>query len=106
MLLQQFIERYKKARKQEFLNRPATYRSQYAFIGAGQHSFSNLYPLIHYLAVPLRMICTLHKEHAEKMAGRFNDCMGTGNLEDILNNEHIKGVFVSASPAEHFGIVQ
>lgn len=106
MLLQQFIERYKKARKQEFLNLPASYRCQYAFIGAGQHSFSNLYPLVQYLGVPLTMICTLHKEHAEKMAGRFNNCIGTGNLEDIINNGQIKGVFVSASPSQHFEIVQ
>jgi virulence factor len=106
MLLQQFIERYKKARKQEFLNRPSSYRCQYAFIGAGQHSFSNLYPLIHYFGVPLKMICTLHKEHADKMAARFNDCTGTGNLEDIINNKEIKGVFVSANPSQHFDIVQ
>ena len=106
MLLQQFIDRYKKARKQEFLNRPATYRCQYAFIGAGQHSFSNLYPLIHYLAVPLKMICTLHQEHADKMAARFTDCTGTGSIDDIVNNENIKGVFVSANPSQHFDIVQ
>jgi virulence factor len=106
MLLQQFIERYKKARRQEFLNRPSSYRCQYAFIGAGQHSFSNLYPLIHYFGVPLKMICTLHKEHADKMAARFNDCTGTGNLEDIINNKEIKGVFVSANPSQHFDIVQ
>jgi virulence factor len=105
MLLQRFIERYKKARKQAYLDKPGTYRCQYAFIGAGQHSTNNLYPLIQYLGVPLKMICTLHKKHAEKMATRFNECKGTGNLEDILNNDLIKGVFVSASPGQHFDIV-
>lgn len=106
MLLQQLIERYKSARKQQYLDKPGTYRSQYAFIGTGQHSISNLYPLIHYLAVPLKRICTLHKVHAEKMALRFQQCTGTDKLDDILNDKDIKGVFVSASPDHHFNIIQ
>jgi virulence factor len=105
MFLQQFIERYKKNRKQEFLDRPGTYRHRYAFVGAGQHSISNLYPLIHYLGIPLKQIFSLHAEHAVKMAARFPQCTGTGNFDDILNDDQVKGVFVSASPSQHFGLV-
>lgn len=106
MLLQRFIERYKKARKQEYLNLPSNYRYRYAFIGAGQHSFSNLYPVLHHLGVPLSTVCTLHRDHAEKMATRFKDCIGTDQLQEILNNDSVKGVFVSANPNQHFQLVQ
>jgi virulence factor len=106
MFFQQFIERYKKNRKQEFLNRPGTYRHRYAFVGAGQHSISNLYPLVHYLGIPLKKIYTLHTEHAAKMAGRFPQCTAAANLDEIMNDEQVKGVFVSASPSQHFGLVK
>jgi virulence factor len=106
MSFQQFIERYKTKRKQAFLNQPGSYRHQYAFIGTGQHSFDNLYPIVQYLALPLKRICARHAEHAVKMAARFPACTGSDHLEDILNDEQIRGVFVSASPSQHFELVQ
>ena len=54
-MIQQLINRYKRMRTQRYLNE--TYRCQYAFVGMGQHSLTNLYPVLHYLQVPLKYIC-------------------------------------------------
>lgn len=105
MYTQRLIERYKQLRKKKFLDRSSNYQFQYAFIGVGQHSMSNLYPIIHYLGIPLRKICTRHAQHAQKMARRFTGCSGTDNINDILKDDTIKGVFVCTSPDQHYGIV-
>ncbi|THU32939.1 Gfo/Idh/MocA family oxidoreductase [Niastella caeni] len=106
MLIQRLIDRYKTYRKTSFLNQPFNYKHQYAFIGTGQHSFSNLYPAIHYLGIPLKTICTRHLEHAQKMAARFPGCAGTDRLADIINDPAIKGVFVCATPVNHAAITR
>ena len=54
-MIQQLIERYKRIRTKHFLAQ--TYQYSYAFVGMGQHSLSNLYPVLHYLGVPLKYIC-------------------------------------------------
>ncbi len=104
MRIKEFIERYKSYRKKKFIDLPLRYQFQYAFIGVGQHSISNLYPVIHHLGIPLKTICTTKEAHAHKMAQRFNGCSGTGRLEDILDDPAIKGVFVAANPASHFDL--
>ena len=34
-----------------------TFQHTYAFIGMGQQSITNLYPVLHYLGVPIKYIC-------------------------------------------------
>ena len=104
--MQKLIERYKAYRKKKFLNIVSGYSFRYAFIGTGQHSISNLYPVLHHLGVPLKKICTLHAVNAQQMAARFPDCTGTANLQDILDDESIRGVFVSAHPSNHFPLAE
>lgn len=106
MYTQHLIERFKLSRKKKMLDKHLNYQYGYAFIGVGQHSISNLYPVIHYLGVPLKKICTLHVENAQKMAAHFTGCAGTDNIKDILNDDSIEGVFVSTSPRQHYDIVK
>lgn len=49
-VLNNYIERYKSIRRMSWLKR--IYTDKYAFIGLGNHSISNLYPVIDYLAHP------------------------------------------------------
>ena len=44
-MIQQLIERYKRIRTERFLAQ--TYQYSYAFVGMGQHSLTNLYPVLH-----------------------------------------------------------
>lgn len=101
MLSRLLIDRYKRYRKIAYLQQPFNYRHQYAFVGIGQHSISNLYPVIHFLGIPLKTICTRHIKDAQQMATRFAGCTGTDQLSNIINDPAIKGVFVCASPSQH-----
>lgn len=101
-MIQALINRYKRIRTERFLHQ--TYQYQYAFIGMGQHSLTNLYPVIHHLGVPLKYICVTSERKARLIEQKFPDVKATTLLDEILKDEAVKGVFVSASPASHFSI--
>jgi len=101
-MIQQLINRYKRMRTERYLNE--TYRCQYAFVGMGQHSLTNLYPVLHYLQVPLKYICVTSERKARLIERKFKGIKATTRLEDVLNDEDVKGVLVAASPGAHFSI--
>ena len=101
-MIQALINRYKRMRTERFLHQ--TYQYQYAFVGMGQHSLTNLYPVLHYLGVPLKYICVTSARKARLIEQKFPDVKATTSLNEILNDEAIKGIFVSASPTAHFSI--
>ena len=99
-MIQQLIARYKRLRTEQYLAQ--TFHYQYAFVGMGQHALTNLYPVLHYLSVPLKYICVTTERKANLIARRFPHVTATTSLDDILADEMVKGVFVSASPSAHF----
>lgn len=101
-MIQQLINRYKRLRTERYLNE--TYRHQYAFVGMGQHSLTNLYPVLHYLQVPLKYICVTSERKARLIERKFKGTRATTRLDDILNDQDVKGVLVAASPNTHFPI--
>lgn len=101
-MIQQLINRYKRMRTQRYLNE--TYCGQYAFVGLGQHSLTNLYPVLHYLQVPLKYICVTSEHKARLIERKFQGIIATTRLDDILNDESVKGVLVAAAPNAHFSI--
>lgn len=101
-MIQQLINCYKRMRTERYLNE--TYRCQYAFVGMGQHSLTNLYPVLHYLQVPLKYICVTSERKARLIERKFKGIKATTRLDDVLNDEDVKGVLVAASPSAHFSI--
>jgi len=101
-MIQNLINRYKRMRMERFLRQ--TYQYQYAFVGMGQHSLTNLYPVLHYLGVPLKYICVTSERKAQLIEQKFPDVKATTSLCEILNDSDVKGIFVSASPSAHFSI--
>ena len=101
-MIQQLINRYKRMRTERYLNE--TYQCQYAFVGMGQHSLTNLYPVLHYLQVPLKYICVTSERKARLIERKFKGIKATTRLDDVLNDEDVKGVLVAASPSAHFTI--
>lgn len=101
-MIQQLINRYKRLRTEHYLAQ--TYQYQYAFVGMGQHSLTNLYPVLYYLGIPLKYICVTSESKAKLIERKFPHVTATTSLDDILNDETVKGVFVSASPTIHFSI--
>ena len=70
----------------------------------GQHSLSNLFPVLHYLGVPLKYICVTSERKAQLIERKYPHVIATISLDEILNNSDVKGIFVSASPSAHFSI--
>lgn len=101
-MIQELINRYKRMRIERFLRQ--TYQYQYAFVGMGQHSLTNLYPVLHYLGVPLKYICVTSDRKAQLIEQKFIDTKATTSLEEILKDETVKGVFISAFPSSHFSL--
>ena len=101
-MIQQLIDRYKRIRTERYLNQ--TYHCQYAFVGMGQHSLTNLYPVLHYLQVPLKYICVTSERKARLIERKYKGIKATTRLNDILNDKVVKGILVAASPSAHFSI--
>ena len=101
-MIQQLIDRYKRYRTERFLAQ--TYQYPYAFVGMGQHSLTNLYPMIHYLGVPLKYICVTSERKSRLIERKFPHVKATTSLDTILNDDEVKGIFVSVSPSAHFSI--
>jgi virulence factor len=101
-MIQQLIDRYKRLRTERLLAQ--TYHHSYAFVGMGQHSLTNLYPVLHYLSVPLKYICVTSDRKALLIERKFPQVKATTSLDDILADDAVKGVLVSTSPAAHFSI--
>ena len=101
-MIQELISRYKRMRTEHYLCQ--TFQHAYAFIGMGQHSLTNLYPVLHYLGVPLKYICVTSERKAKLIEKKFMGVKATTSLDEILNDENVKGVFVAATPTSHFSI--
>lgn len=101
-MIQKLINRYKRLRTEHYLSQ--TYQHTYAFVGMGQHSLTNLYPVLNYLGIPLKYICVTSERKARMIEQKFPHVTATTSLDEILNDDNIKGVFVSASPDAHFTI--
>lgn len=99
---QLLINRYKRLRTEQYLAH--TYQCDYAFVGMGQHSLTNLYPVLYILGVPLKYICVTSERKVRQIGRRFPGVIATSSLTTILNDEQVKGIFVAASPSVHFPI--
>ncbi len=96
------IDRYKHMRSLHSLQK--TYEGWYAFVGIGNHSVNNLYPVLDYLHVPLKYICCRSLDKLPFIEAAYPGVKATTSLRDILDDDEVKGVFVSASPDSHFPI--
>lgn len=104
-MLASLINRYKTYKKRTVLNTFSSYKNKYAFVGVGGHSLSNLYPVIDFLGLPLKYICTKTEENARLIAKKYN-CEGTSDFDKILSDDEVKGVFICTSPTAHFSLVK
>ncbi len=101
-MIQLLINRYKQLRAYRYLSDRCT--GQYAFVGIGQHSLTNLYPVLHHMQVPLKYICCTSEEKARRIGLKFPGVKATAALDEVLNDDGVKGVFVAAAPPAHFSI--
>lgn len=103
-MIQHLIKRYKQMRSEAFLRN--CYTAQYAFIGLGNHSLTNLYPVLQYLQVPLRYICVTSEKKRLLVEKKYQGVRATTSIDEILNDKEVKAVFVATSPSSQFGIAK
>ena len=96
------IDRYKHLRSLRQLG--DGYRGMYAFVGIGNHSTSNLYPVLSYLHVPLKYIGCKSHDKLPLIERAYPSVKATTSLAEILSDDEVKGVFVSIAPEAHFDI--
>jgi virulence factor len=101
--MERILGLYKKIKKHRHLNDSAT--GKYAFVGIGGHSINNLYPVLNYLNVPLKYIVTKSNATAELVAKRFPQVISTNDLDRVLTDDDVAGIFISANPKSHYELV-
>lgn len=93
-MLQSLIQYYRQKRKAALLR--GTIENQFAFVGVGMHSMDNLYPALQHQGVPLRWIQSRTLANANAMAARFPNARATDDVNELLRDEAVKGVFICA----------
>jgi virulence factor len=98
------IERYRNRKRQALIR--AEYHGAYAFAGIGAHALQNLYPVLDYLKVNLKYVITRSKQNADLVSANFKGIKGTNNLQEVLSDPEVRGVFVCTNPSQHFSLSQ
>ncbi|MFF0345785.1 Gfo/Idh/MocA family protein [Kribbella sp. NPDC004875] len=74
-----------------------TERLRVAFIGAGGHSYRNVYPTFQYAPVDLVAVCDVHLDRAETYAQRFGAAAAYDDHREMLATEQPDAVFIVTS---------
>ncbi|MCK5847182.1 MAG: Gfo/Idh/MocA family oxidoreductase [Bacteroidales bacterium] len=102
--MQKLIEKYKSNRKIKFLTKK--YTQKYAFIGVGNHSINNLYPVLDYLNINLKYIVSNSEATAKTINENYDGIEGISDINIALNDSEINGVLISANPSSHFELIK
>ncbi|HTB51491.1 MAG TPA: Gfo/Idh/MocA family oxidoreductase [Ferruginibacter sp.] len=102
--MSRLIEAFKNLRKQHYLK--LDYKGKYAFVGIGNHSINNLYPVLNYVRLPLKYIVVNSAANAAIIDTHFAGTIGTNDFETVLKDDEITGVLICAHPATHFNLVK
>jgi len=82
------------------------YDGYYAFVGAGNHSTVNLYPALQSLGIKVRYVVTKSSRNDQVSHTIAPGAEWTTNLNKIIDDESLKGVFVCTNPGDHFQLVK
>jgi virulence factor len=105
-MLNALLKKFNHYRKEKYFRSPLFQtRKSYAFIGFGIHSMTNFYPLLRHFNVPLKYICTKSSDWRDELSPLFPGCTFTHDLEDILKDDAVAGVFVCTAPEAHYEIL-
>lgn len=103
-MIQSLIDRFKQRRTRLYLTQ--VNGAGYAVVGIGQHSLTNLYPVLQHMQLPLKYICCTSEEKAKLIGQKFTGVKATASLDEVLHDSYVRGVLVSASPKAHFTIAR
>lgn len=95
------IRRWRSQRNLRMLQ--SSYSAGYAFVGVGSHAMQNLYPALQYLGIRLKYICCKNPGKLPLIERRFG-VTATTELDIVLADDEVKGVFLCVSPQSHYDI--
>jgi len=98
------INRFKWIRKKRIIQK--SYYSKYAFVGIGNHSLHNLYPVLAYLNIPLKYIVSKSEKTAELVQKNYPSVIATNDFDKVLNDTEIRGIFICSDPKSHYQLTQ
>jgi virulence factor len=105
-MLNALLKRFNHHRKEKYFESPLFHaQKDYAFVGFGIHSMTSLYPILRQYNIRLKYICTHSSDWNKQLSPLFPDCTFTHNLNDIITDSSIAGVFVCAAPEAHYDIL-
>ncbi|MCD8166046.1 MAG: Gfo/Idh/MocA family oxidoreductase [Bacteroides sp.] len=100
--MKKFIKLYKRQRRhREFSRR---YKYSYAFVGMGNHSLANLYPVLDHLAVPLKYVVTASSRSADILNHSSGKYRAVCDLQTVLSDKNIEGIFICTDPRHHYDL--
>lgn len=105
-MLNYLTEKYKDFTRQKYFDKAQSIKNKYAFVGTGRHAIAQLYPVLQYLGIPIKFICSKNIENAKAMCAIYKGAEPTDKLEKILEDKEIKAVFVCTNPQQHFTITK
>jgi virulence factor len=105
-MINYLAERYKTIVKRRYFSKAESIKNKYAFIGTGSHAITHLYPVLQHLSVPLSFIFSKHLSNTQRMCKIYKDCKAAPDMETILKDPQVTGVFVSTKPSSHYNLVK
>jgi virulence factor len=105
-MLANLIDTYKHWRRNKQLDGLFTHSPCFAFLGVGQHSMDNLYPVLLNLGVRIKYIYSRRLPVAQQAALLFRGCSGVTDLSIILTDPHIQGVFICMKNGHQLPLVK
>lgn len=106
-MIKALLKRFRKYRKSKYFSSPLFQtQKKFAFIGAGMHSLSNLYPVIRHHGIHLKYICTQTSLREEGMKRMFPDTHFTNSAQQIFSDTEVQNVFISANPSSHYELLK
>lgn len=102
--MENLVNRFKRYRTIKHIEN--TYQKKYAFVGMGNHSINNLYPVLNYLHAELKYVVTRSEQTAKAISENYKDLAGTNDFNKVLNDDEIAGVYISANPGSHFSLIK
>jgi virulence factor len=105
-MIKQLYRKVNQYRKEAYL-KAVLYKTEkkYAFVGFGMHSLTSLYPVLIHFGIDLKYICTRESVVPENIQRKFSGTVFINELDVMLKDPEIEGVFVSAKPEAHAGIL-
>ncbi|HEY0608100.1 MAG TPA: Gfo/Idh/MocA family oxidoreductase [Chitinophaga sp.] len=105
-MLETVIDTYKQWRRKKVLRGLFNSSPCFAFLGVGQHSMDNLYPVLLNRRVRIKYLYSRQLQVAQQAASLFPACEGIADTATIWNDPEVRGVFICMKNAHQLPLVK